>query len=123
MCALQNVGVRLVSTRLKWVRVTLLLMLQSLLLTYRVAVGSAPSALMESISPSSSRDPRLACSGTTTQTLFFSRSPMVEWPPEVCQGRSPPLYLQKALEDTALLSALNFLLLSSPCPRHCVSQL
>lgn len=36
------------------------------------------------------------------QPRLVSCSPAVEWPPELCQSRTNPLFLQKVFEDTAL---------------------
>lgn len=40
---------------------------------------------------------------TAIQNLCIRSSPTVEGPPELCENRTNPLFLQKALEDTTLL--------------------
>lgn len=39
------------------------------------------------------------CTATAIQTVFMPFSPMVDRPPELCQSRGNPLFLQKALEN------------------------
>lgn len=70
------------------------------------------------------------CSGTAIEALLIPCSLMVEWPPELCHSRNHTLYLQKALEEAALLRtssiltellspSLFLIFLLSPPPKLC----
>lgn len=42
---------------------------------------------------------KAVCTGTAARTIFISCSPKVEWPPELWQSRTNPVFPQKGFED------------------------